>query len=169
MTVMIDVGTTPLEVARALPDSFHGIVVTCSMLAAAELANRPGIDLLVSGGRVRAGDLALSNGIAASFFADLWPDISFLASGGVDARAGLTDYYFDEVASRQRMVEQSTAAYVLADSSKLGRIAPHWVCGLGDFTALITDAAPGADLQRATEAAGGQVIVVPPNPAEADR
>ena len=37
-TVAFDVGTTALAVARALPGSFHGTVVTCSLLVAAELA-----------------------------------------------------------------------------------------------------------------------------------
>ena len=37
-TVAFDVGTTALAVARALPRSFHGTVVTCSLLVAAELA-----------------------------------------------------------------------------------------------------------------------------------
>lgn len=47
--MIIDVGTTALEVARALPRDHHGIVATCSLLAAAELAGRPGVEVLVSG------------------------------------------------------------------------------------------------------------------------
>jgi DeoR/GlpR family transcriptional regulator of sugar metabolism len=159
MTVMLDVGTTVLEVARALPDDFHGVVATCSMPVAIELANRPGIDLLVSGGRVRGGDLALSNGLATAFFKDLWPDVAFLASGGVEPRVGLTDYYFDEVITRRMMIENSASSYVLADSSKIGRVAPHLVCGLGDFTALITDTGSGAELEESIERAGGQLLV----------
>jgi DeoR/GlpR family transcriptional regulator of sugar metabolism len=164
MTVMIDVGTTALQVARAFPEDFHGVVATCSMLAAAELANRSGIDLLVSGGRLRAGDLALSNGLAAAFFEDLWPDVSFLSSGGVDPRAGLTDFYFDEVATRRKMVEHSAVSYVLADSSKFGKVAPHRVCDLGDFTSLITDRDPSAELQAAIEETGAHLLVTSEEP-----
>jgi DeoR/GlpR family transcriptional regulator of sugar metabolism len=159
MTLMIDVGTTALEVARALPEDFHGFVATCSLLAAAELAGRPGVEVVVSGGRVRGGDLAVSSSMTADFFRDLRPDIAFLGSGGVDAAAGLTDFHFDEVATRRVVLAQSAAAYVLADASKHGRVAAHRVCGLGDFTALITDKRPGVELETALEATGGRLMV----------
>jgi len=159
MTVMIDVGTTALEVARALAPDFHGTVVTPSLLVAMELAGRPGIEVLVSGGRVRGGDLALSNSTTMEFFAGIWPDVAFLGSGGVDAEAGLTDYYLDEVAVRRLVLARAAASYVLADASKLGRVAAHRVCGLTEFTGLITDARPEAALTAALEENGGQLMV----------
>jgi DeoR/GlpR family transcriptional regulator of sugar metabolism len=159
MTVVIDVGTTALEVVRALGEDYHGMVATCSLLAAVELAGRPGVDVIVSGGRLRSGDLALSSGLTADFFDDLNPDIAFLGSGGVDAAAGLTDFHLDEVATRRKMIARATTSYVLADSTKHGRVAAHRVCGLGEFTGLITDRRPDAALQAAFERSGGQLIV----------
>ncbi len=49
-TVVLDVGTTVVQVARSLPDTFTGTVATCSLLVAAELAGRSGIEVLVCGG-----------------------------------------------------------------------------------------------------------------------
>src|SRR5205807_7069812 len=46
-TVVIDIGTTALAVAQAIPRSFTGTVITPSLLVAVELSDRPGIDLLV--------------------------------------------------------------------------------------------------------------------------
>lgn len=126
-TIVIDVGTTAVDVTRALPPAFTGIVATCSLLVAAELAERSGVEVLVCGGRLRGGDLALSGPAAQAFFADLHPDIAFLGSGGVDAVAGLTDYYLDEIAVRRTILRNATRSYVLADSSKFGRIARHRV------------------------------------------
>src|SRR6478752_5679946 len=61
-TVVIDIGTTAVEVARAIPPSFRGTIVTPSLLVAMELADRPRVELLVSGGRVgKGGDLACAN------------------------------------------------------------------------------------------------------------
>jgi DeoR family fructose operon transcriptional repressor len=157
-TVILDVGTTALEVARALPATFRGTVATCSLLVAAELAGRGGVDVLVSGGRVRAGDLACSNAQAAAFFADLRADVAFLGSGGMDATAGLTDFHLDEVATRRVMLTNSVRSYVLVDSSKFGRVAPHHVCGLEAVTGLVTDARPGSSLAPAIERAGGVIV-----------
>src|SRR5262249_1015002 len=59
-TIVIDVGTTALEVARALPLAFRGRVLTNSVPAAMDLSARTDIELLISGGQVRAGDGACS-------------------------------------------------------------------------------------------------------------
>ncbi|MGC9666114.1 DeoR/GlpR family DNA-binding transcription regulator [Planosporangium sp. 12N6] len=157
-TVIIDVGTTALEVARALPGSFHGTVATCSLLVAAELAGRAGVEVLVSGGRVRGGDLACSNSHAVAFFTDLRADVAFLGSGGVDVEAGLTDFHLDEVATRRVMLANSACAYALVDSSKFDRVAPHRVCDLGALTGLVTDGRPAPPLALAVKRAGGVIV-----------
>jgi DeoR/GlpR family transcriptional regulator of sugar metabolism len=159
MTVMIDVGTTCVHVARALATSFQGLVVTCSLPAATALSGVPGIDVIVSGGRVRGGDLALSNHYAVGFFQDLQPDLAFLGSGGVDATIGLTDFHVDEVATRRVVLQRAAQSYVLADSTKFDTTAPHRVCNLGDFTGLITEQAPRGDLAKRLAEAGTEVLV----------
>lgn len=157
-TIVIETGTTAVEVARALPQDHRGVVATPSLLVAAELATRPGIDVLVCGGRVRPDGLVCSNHLAVSFFADLRADLAFLAAGGVDARAGLTDGNFDEIATKRTIMEGSSRTYVLADVTKHGRIAAHRVCGLDAVTGMITDEMPDTPLAYAMERAGGAVI-----------
>ncbi|MGW0588560.1 DeoR/GlpR family DNA-binding transcription regulator [Streptosporangium sp. NPDC002607] len=158
-TVVIDVGTTAVQVARALPLDFTGTVATCSLLVAAELSERPGIEVLVCGGRLRGGDLALSNSVAQAFFADLNPDVAFLGSGGVDAAAGLTDYYLDEIAVRKIVLRNATRSYVLADSSKFGLVARHRVAELGELGGLITEAEPPSGIQDAITRGGGVMVL----------
>ncbi|MEV7421732.1 MULTISPECIES: DeoR/GlpR family DNA-binding transcription regulator [unclassified Streptomyces] len=158
-TVVIDVGTTAVEVARALPPDYRGTVATCSLLVAAELAGRPNVEVLVSGGRLRAGDLVCSNAQTMAFFADLRSDVAFLGSGGVDASAGLTDFHLDEVATRRLILANTVRSYILADASKFGRVAPHRVCGLEEVDGLITDARPSPTLESGVERSGGIVVV----------
>ena len=157
-TIVIDVGTTALEVARALPGTFRGVVATCSLLVAAELAGRTGVELLVSGGRVRAGDLACSNHQAQAFFADLHADLAFLGSGGVDVEDGLSDYHLDEVATRRVMIANTTRSFALADTSKIGRTAPHRVCALADLAGVVAEKALPAAVRKAVERGGGTVV-----------
>jgi DeoR family fructose operon transcriptional repressor len=157
-TVAFDVGTTALAVARALPGSFHGTVVTCSLLVAAELAGRAGVEVLVAGGRVRGGDLAVSNAQTVEFFRDVHADVAFLGSGGVAPEAGLTDFYLDEVVTRRVILANAGVAYVLADASKLGKVAAHRVCGLDEVTAVVTDQRPPRSLAGAIRDAGGRLL-----------
>jgi DeoR family fructose operon transcriptional repressor len=157
-TVIVDIGTTALAVARALPQTFHGTVLTCSLVAAAELAGRSGVEVLVAAGRVRGGDLAVSNALTVAFFNDVRADIAFLGTGGVSPDHGITDYHIDEIATRRVIIANSDAAYALADTSKLGSVAPHHVCGLEEVTAVITDRKPTPEMEAAIRQVGGRTI-----------
>jgi DeoR family transcriptional regulator, fructose operon transcriptional repressor len=153
-TIVIDIGTTALEVARALPGSFRGRVLTNSVPVAMELSGRGDIELLLCGGQIRPGDGACSGAHAEAFFAEFYADRAFLGSGGVHPAAGLTDYYPAEVIVRRTIIDHTAATYVLADSSKLGVIAVHRVCPLGQLTAVLTDDGENDDAHAALAAAG---------------
>jgi DeoR family transcriptional regulator, fructose operon transcriptional repressor len=152
-TVVIDVGTTALEVARALPASFRGRVLTNSVPVAMELSGRSDVELLLCGGQVRPGDGACAGAHAEAFFAEFYADRAFLGSGGVHPEAGLTDYYPAEVAVRRTIIGHTALTYVLADSSKLGGIAVHRVCTLDRLTAVLTDGAENSAAFAALAAA----------------
>jgi len=158
-TIMIDVGTTALLLAKELADASDVTVVTPSLRAAVELADRPGITVLVSGGRVRGGDMALSNATAARFFDDVYVDVAFLGSGGLDAEAGLTDYYLDEVDVRRVALRNARHAYVLADATKFDHVAPHRVAALSSFTGVVVDEAPTGALRAALEDADAAIVM----------
>jgi DeoR/GlpR family transcriptional regulator of sugar metabolism len=157
-TVVIDLGTTAVQVARTLAAQFQGTVATTSLLVAAELAGRRGIEVLICGGRVRGGDLSCSNNQAVEFFSNLHADVAFIGSGGIDAQHGLTDFHFDEASTRRHIIAGARRCYVLADSSKFGAIAPYAVCPLGDLDGLICETPPPPDIVNALTREGGQVI-----------
>ena len=143
-TIVIDIGTTALEVARSLPAGFRGRVLTNSVPAAMDLSGRDDIELLLCGGQIRPGDGACSGAHGEAFFAEFYADRAFLGSGGVHPEAGLTDYYPAEVVIRRTIIAHTAKSYVLADSSKLGVIAVRRVCELDRVAAVITDDAENA-------------------------
>jgi DeoR family transcriptional regulator, fructose operon transcriptional repressor len=157
--IILDIGTSVAEIARALPTDHRGIVLTCSLLAAAALAGHPRIDILVAGGRLRRGDLALSGHQTEAFFADFFGGTAFLGSGGVHPLLGLTDYHPDEVAIRRVMIDHSERRYVMADSTKLGQLAPAKVCDLERITGVITDDRVSDILAKEFERAGVPLLV----------
>jgi DeoR family fructose operon transcriptional repressor len=162
--LVLDVGTSVARVASHLPTEYSGLVLTNSVLAATALSGRPGVEVLASGGRVRGGDLACSGPVTEAFFGGFFGGKAFLGSGGVHPSFGLTDYYPDEISTRRVMIRQADACYVLADSSKLGKIALAKVCVLSGVTAVITDDGVDDQTAREFERAGVQLMV-----AEVDR
>jgi DeoR/GlpR family transcriptional regulator of sugar metabolism len=165
-TLILDVGTSVAELARALPADHRGAVLTNSLLVAAELAERDELELHVSGGRVRAGDLACAGSHAQTFFADCYADKAFLGSGGVHPEAGLTDYHLEEVPVRRTMLDHAAERYVLADSSKLGHVAVRKVCPLERLSAVITDERVEPGIARALQDKGVRLLVAPLGPQD---
>jgi DeoR/GlpR family transcriptional regulator of sugar metabolism len=158
-TLFLDIGTSVAEVARALPPELACRVLTNSMLAANELVDRPLAEVVLSGGRLRKGDLALSGPDAQRFFEGYYADRVFLGSGGLSLTAGLTDYHPDEIAVRRLMIAHAAERFVLADSSKLGHVSLGKVCDLADLTAVITDDGADPATVEALRAVGVEVFV----------
>lgn len=149
--VGLDVGTTSLHIAQSLPSDFQGTVVTPSVLVATELAGRESIDVLLAGGHLRGGDLTVFGAETIGYLAAINYDIAFLSSGGVTIERGLTDFYREEAAARQKFLANATRAFIVADSTKIGKIAPYRVCGLDDVAGVITDQEPAEAFQEALE------------------
>ena len=161
-TVILDVGTTVAETARALPATFAGRAVCCSMPTAAELAGREDVEVHLAGGRLRRGDLACVGTNAERFLDQFFADRAFVAATGVHPRAGVTSDRLEEIPLRQAILRQAAETYILADSAKLGQISVGRVCALSEATALITDSAADPATIRALEQAGIRVIVASP-------
>ncbi len=158
-TVVLDIGTSVAEVARQLPPDFHGRVITNSILVTAELSGRAGIELLLTGGRVRSGDGACYGPHAETLLDGFYGGIAFLGSGGVHPAIGLTDHHIDEIPSRRIIIDHADEVYVLADSSKLGQVAPAKVCDLSVVSGVITDDRAEPALRQAFADAGVRLLV----------
>jgi DeoR family transcriptional regulator of aga operon len=139
-------GTTTTEVARAIVDREHLTVVTNALNIASELAVRPNLKLVVTGGYARAESYELVGPLAERSLAGLNLDVVFLGVDGVSAEAGLTTHHEVEAHTDLALIERARRVVVVADSSKLGRVAFARICPLERVDELLTDrgADPGA-------------------------
>ena len=88
-TVVLDVGTTTLQVARALHDRRNLTVLTPSLHIANALARYRGIRLMLTGGHVSPGEGSLVGDMAEEAFVRLRFDTFVMGVGGVDLDAGV--------------------------------------------------------------------------------
>jgi DeoR family transcriptional regulator of aga operon len=153
-------GTTTTEVARALVTTPRLTVVTNSLSIASELAVRPNLKLVVTGGVARAESYELVGPLAESSLAGLNLDVVLVGVDGISARAGLTTHHEVEAHTNRALIDRASVVIVVADSSKLGVVAFAQICELGRITEVITDeeAAPAA--VRELTAEGIQVTTV---------
>ncbi len=145
-------GTTTTEVARALADHRRLTVVTNSLSIASELAVRPNLKLVVTGGVARAESYELVGPLAEAALAALNLDMVVVGVDGISVDAGLTTHHEVEAHTNRALIDRASRVLVVADSSKIGTVAFARICELSHVGELITDtgAAP-ADIARLTD------------------
>jgi len=139
--VGISGGTTTTQVARSLASRRNVTVVTNALNIAAELALRPNIKMVVTGGVARSASFELVGSIAEETIADHNLDILFLGADGVDLKAGCTTHDSAEARTNAAMVSRARRVVVVADRSKLGRVAFAKICNIDAVDTLITSTA----------------------------
>jgi len=141
-------GTTTSEVARALatrPDLQEGAgvpavtVVTNAMNIANELAVRPHIKIVVTGGVTRGQSYELIGPFATLVLAELTLDWAILGVDALDPRAGATAHHEGEASISHLMADRAKQVMVVADSSKLGQRAFARVCAADEIGVVVTD------------------------------
>ena len=138
-TVIVDAGTTAVEVARALRDRANLLVCPLGLQAAALLADRPGVRLLVPGGEVRHGEQMFVGEVTRSVIAGLRFDTYVMAVGGVARDDGFTDFSLDDVAVKRAALRSARRCVVACDSSKIGKVGFARIGALGVAATLVTD------------------------------
>ncbi|MDV7143416.1 DeoR/GlpR family DNA-binding transcription regulator [Tropicimonas sp. TH_r6] len=139
MVLMLDGGTSVLQLARALPPLPRALVVTPAPAVALETLAR-GTETILIGGRLsRFGGLAVGQA-AVTAIADIAADLCVLGACGIEAGFGLSADDPDEAALRQAMAQTSARVSVLTGAVKLGRRARHRVRPCSELDLLITDA-----------------------------
>ncbi|MEU6679086.1 DeoR/GlpR family DNA-binding transcription regulator [Streptomyces sp. NPDC046925] len=152
-SVVIDSGTTCLEVARAL-EQRRLTVLPLSLHAVNALSGAPQLTLLVPGGRPRPGELALTGPLTEASLAALRFDTAVIGCCGLNAVHGLTAYDLDDAAVKRAAIASARRVIAVADAPKLSRTALAFVAPAAALHAVVTDGSAAQDETDALAAAG---------------
>jgi DeoR/GlpR family transcriptional regulator of sugar metabolism len=156
--VFLDGGTTATQLARSLPAGLRATVVTHSPGVAAELAQRPLIQVELIGGRLFKHSMVTVGASAVEAIARVRADLFFLGVTGVHAEAGLTTGDAEEAAIKRAISRQCGETVVLASAEKLGAASPFLVLPLHEVDVVIADQDPPPELAAAIAAAGASLV-----------
>jgi DeoR/GlpR family transcriptional regulator of sugar metabolism len=158
MTVMIDIGTSTLQMARHL----HGrkiTVVTTNLAVVEELLPDPDIELVLPGGIVRRNYRSLVGVLAEDSLRQIKSDILFLGTSGIDMEIGVWDTTMVEVPIKRLMIAGAAEVVLIADAAKLAMTGMVRVCGPESISHIVTDAPLPAAARSAVDAAGIEVTL----------
>src|SRR3954449_922174 len=153
LTLGLTGGTTTHLLARILAERVDLTVVTNALNIAAELALRPRLKLIMTGGVSRTQSYELVGPIADQSLAGLNIELAVVGVDGISARGGLTTHDDIEAHTNATMIRRSDRVMVVADGSKVGRNCLAAICPITDVAMLVTDSSAdetGVDAIRRT-------------------
>lgn len=140
-TIILDTGTTTLEIARLLVERDNITVVTNDLVIASVLESQPGVTVVLMGGIVRrnfhctifAGDAG------AQIMSGLVVDKAFMGTNGFSLSRGATTPDIGTAQTKKLMISMASSVVVVCDSSKLGRDSFAQFATLDQIDTVITD------------------------------
>lgn len=162
-SILLDVGSTTLAVARALVERTELVdltVITNGLSIALALEPAiPRFSVVVTGGTLRPLQHSLINPLAGQTLAGLHADLAILGCNGIDAAGRVTNLNLPEAEVKRAMLAASDTRMLVADGSKAGQRHLGLIAGLADFGTLVTGG-PGAESLRIPAAAAGTRMLV---------
>jgi DeoR family transcriptional regulator, aga operon transcriptional repressor len=159
LTLGLTGGTTTLLLARMLASRVDLTVVTNALNIAAELAVRPQIRLVVTGGVSRTQSYELVGPIADGALAGLNMAVAVVGVDGISARGGLTTHDEIEAHTNATMIRRADRVIVVADGSKIGKVCLARICPVTDVALLVTDPTADPAALEAIRRAGTEVVL----------
>lgn len=138
-TIIIDSGSTTTQFAESLKSRHDLNIITNALNIALILGAMPTNTVHMPAGQFKAPTLSLSGEKSADFFVGIYAEKLFLATAGISFEAGLTYPAIGDIYVKRAMVKAASHVYLLADSTKIGRVSFSALGGVEIVQTLITD------------------------------
>lgn len=159
-TIIMDAGTTVVEMVRHLKPVAPLTVVTNALNVAVELRTVPESQVLLLGGSVNYATFSTLGPLTEQSLDDLVVQKVFLAAQSVDRQAGVTDTTMEIAQVKRAMVRVARRVILVADSSKWGRAGFIKVVPLHAIHTIVTDTNLPDEARLAIERMGVELILV---------
>ena len=158
-TVILNIGTTALEVAKHLGNYDDLTVLTNSLPILNQLADTK-LNVYSLGGKLRGNELALHGSLAFKALNDFYVDKAFIGAGGITLENGITDHNVDSAELCAAIAKRSRQTILVADSSKFGKDASVIIGPLTCVDTIITDSGISEEFAEGIRQAGIELIIV---------
>lgn len=158
-SLFINLGTTTEEVAKALADHTGLRVITNNLNVATLLSDKPGFEVIITGGLVRHRDRGIVGEATVDFIKQFKVDFGVIGISGIDLDGTLLDFDYREVRVSQAIIANSRKVLLVADHSKFSRSAMVRLGHISEVKMLFTDDSPPESMDAVLAAAEVQVLI----------
>jgi DeoR/GlpR family transcriptional regulator of sugar metabolism len=159
-TIIMDAGTTVVEMASHLAGIIPLTVVTNALNVALTMGAATEAQLIFLGGTLSREASSTVGPLAEQTLANLAVQKVFLGTQALDLKSGLTDTTLEIAQAKRAMIKAARQVFLLADSSKWDQTGFIKVAQLEEIDALISDEKLPASARTAVERLGIRLILV---------
>ncbi len=138
--VILDGGTTAVQIVRHFPPQLKATVVTHSPTIAVELVEHSNIEVILIGGRLFKHSVVAVGAPAIESIARIHADTYFMGVTGIHAEMGLTTGDFEEAHVKRALSASAAETIVLASPEKLNAVSPYVIAPLSEISGMIVAA-----------------------------
>ena len=158
--IMLDSGTTTLEIAKNLDRFQHLRILTNSMNIATELLNYKRFDIVLLGGNVRLNSHSVVGPLALSVLRNFSRYKLFLGVDSFSFDNGVSTPNMEEALLNQMMIQQAEKVIAVFDSSKFNKRSYVHIANANELDCIITDQAIPTGMITKLKAANIEVRIV---------
>jgi len=141
--VILDGGTTAVQIARQLPRTLRATIVTHSPSVAVELAQHPTVGVILIGGRLFKHSVVAVGAAAIEALSHINADLYFMGVTGIHPQVGLTTGDLEEAYVKRALCDRAAETVVLASSEKLGVASAYVIAPVNKVSGLIVEKGVG--------------------------
>lgn len=138
-TIILDAGTTNMELAKLLTNFKKLKVITTDLMIAAFLSQYKGIEVYCTGGLIQGITGACSGAHAREFLQNIYADIVFIGARSIDIDFGITTPSMEKVEVKKQMMKSADKTVVVADHTKFEKKSFAKICSLEELDYIVTD------------------------------
>lgn len=158
--VILDAGTTVLELARRIGIDAALTLITMGLPAALDLSSRGFMCVLIPGGEVNPQTFASEGEWALNNIQELSADVAFVGVSGVSIERGFTTSSHMDALMKQAILSAAKLKVVLADSSKIGTVFTSKICAIDEIDVLVTNSEAESKFVQQLRTIGVEVVIV---------
>ena len=159
-TIILDSGTTTLEIARHLKKKQGLHVITNGVNIAAELLDARDVQTFIIGGTVRGESASTSGRFSEEMFDQFSADKLFLSGAGCDLEFGVSGANLEETMVNRAMLRISREIILVADASKFSKRSMTRIAPFSEIDTVISDTGLAEEIQAKLTALGCNLILV---------
>ncbi len=159
-TIIINAGSTTLEMAKNLASSKNITIITNSLNIATQFINNTEVTVIMTGGNLDQKTFSLFGPIAEDSVKKIYCDKAFIGVKGIDSKYGISTTNLEDASLYKLIIESSKEVIVLSDSSKFLKRSFSLISPISKIHTLITDSNITSDELARIKNAGIKVIIV---------